>query len=180
MILIIIRILLTWFPGAGFGKPYIFLCSICDPYLRWFRRFRILKNGPVDFSPVIAIAVLSLLQRVLSTWSRRGRMSLGLILAMILSSVWSVLSWVLGFLIVVLVLRLVAYLINANIYSPFWRLVDFIAQPLLYRITRIFFPSRIINYLARIIFSIVLLLFIFGALWFAIGFGTRLLEALPF
>ncbi|MDR1929107.1 MAG: YggT family protein [Treponema sp.] len=179
MILIVIRILLTWFSGVDFGKPYMFLCSVCDPYLNWFRRFRIFRNSVLDFSPLIALAVLGLVRRLLTAWNHSGRISLGIALAMLLTAVWSVLSWVLGFLIIVLILRLFAYLFNANIYSPFWRLIDFIAQPVLYRINRIFFPLRILNYLGRIILAIGALLFITALLWAVVVFGRFLLQALP-
>jgi YggT family protein len=178
-ILIFIRILLTWFPGADFGRPYVFLCSICDPYLNWFRRFRIFKNSPVDFSPLIALAFLSLVQRILAAWGTLGRISLASVLGMLLGAAWSIFSWVLIFFIGVLVLRMIAYLGNFNIYSPFWRFVDFIAQPVMYRISRIFFPNRIVNYLFRIIFSIVALVFLAAAIWGLVRFAGMLLAALP-
>jgi hypothetical protein len=108
-----------------------------------------------------------------------GRISLGAVLSMILASAWSVVSWVLGFLIIILVLRLLAYIINANIYSPFWRFIEFIAQPLIYRITHLFFPSRILHYLARVIFSLAVLMAAFAVLRIAVWFGAALLAALP-
>jgi YggT family protein len=178
-ILIFIRIILTWFPGADFGKPYLFLCSICDPYLAWFRRFHLFKKSPIDFTPIIAIAALSLLQNIFRSWGMMGRISIAVVLSMFLAAIWSILSWVLGFFIVVLILRLIAYLGNFNIYSPIWRLVDYIAQPLMYRIGRILFPSRIVNYLFRIIISIAVLAAIFVILWIAVSFGKLLLGALP-
>jgi YggT family protein len=178
-ILIFIRLLLTWFPGAGFGKPYLFLCSICDPYLHWFRRFNFPKNSPIDFTPIIALTVLSLLQNIFRSWGMMGRISLAAVLVMFLAAVWSILSWILGFFIVILILRLIVYLGNFNIYSPVWRFVDYIAQPVMYRIGRILFPSRIVNYLFRIIISIAVLALIFVILWIAVGFGKLLLGALP-
>jgi YggT family protein len=179
MLLIFVRIILTWFPGSEFGRPYLFLRSICDPYLDWFRRFRFSKAGPIDFSPIIALAALSLFHRVLVTWGRSGRMSFGIILAMLLSAFWSIVSWILGFFIIILILRLIAYMGNFNIYSPLWRFIDFIAQPVMYRIGRVFFPSRIVNYLFRVIFSILVLLALAVGLWFLTGLGIRLLRALP-
>jgi YggT family protein len=180
MILIFIRILLTWFPGADFGRPYVFLCGICDPYLNWFRRFRIFKNSPIDFSPLIALAVLSLAHNVLVSWTRMGRFSIAIVLAMLLNALWSVVSWVLGFFIVVLVLRMIAFLGNSNIYSPFWRFIDFIAQPVMYRISRVFFPNRIVGYLFRIIFSIAILVILIAVCWFVKTYGTMLLMRAPF
>ena len=180
MILIFIRILLTWFPGADFGRPFIFLCSICDPYLAWFRRFRIFRNSPIDFSPIIALAFLSLLHNLFVTWGQMGRFSIAVILVMLLHALWSVVSWVLGFFIVILILRMIAFLGNSNIYSPFWRFVDFIAQPVMYRISRIFFPNRIVSYLFRIIFSIAVLAVVIALSYLVKFYGTLLLSQLSF
>jgi len=180
MILIFIRILLTWFRGVDFGKPYVFLCSICDPYLNWFRRFRIFRNSSIDFSPLIALAVLSVVHSILLSWGMTGRISIAGILVMLLNALWTVLSWVLGFFIVILFLRMIAFLGNSNIYSPFWRFIDFIAQPVIYRISRIFFPTRITGYLFRIIFSIVVLLILGVLIWGVVQFGSSLLSRLPF
>ena len=180
MILIFIRILLTWFPGADFGKPYVFLCGVCDPYLNWFRRFRVFKNSPIDFSPLFALAFLSLLHNIFLTWATMGRFSIAIILVMLLNALWSVVSWVLGFFIVILVLRMIAFLGNSNIYSPLWRFVDFIAQPVMYRISRIFFPNRIVGYLFRIIFSIAVLAVLIAVVRFIKVYGTLFLVQLPF
>jgi len=179
MILIFIRILLTWFPGADFGRPYAFLCSICDPYINWFRRFRFFKNIPIDFSPLIALVSLSLVHNVLLSWGRMGRISIAAVLIMLLNALWTITSWVLGFFVVMLLLRMIGFLSNANIYSPFWRFVDFIAQPVMYRISRIFFPARVTGYLFRIIFSIAVLIALAALVWSIVHFGSRLLLYLP-
>ena len=176
MILIFIRIILTWFPGSNFGRPYVFLCSVCDPYLNWFRRFRIFKNSPIDFTPIIALAVLSLVNSILRSWGYLGRVSIVVIARILLSAIWSVFSWILGFFIVILILRMIAFLMNSNIYSPFWRFVDFIAQPVMYRISRIFFPNRIVGYLFRIIFSIAVLIIIGVLVFCIIQFSSWLLR----
>jgi len=180
MILIFIRILLTWFPGVDLGKPYVFLCSVCDPYLNWFRRFRLFPNGPIDFSPLLALALLSLLHSVFVSWVRMGRFSVAIILILLLDALWSIVSWVLGFFIVILILRMIAFLGNSNIYSPFWRFIDFIAQPVMYRISRIFFPNRIVSYLFRIIFSIVVLAILIALFWLIKEFGGLLFGQIPF
>jgi YggT family protein len=178
MFLIFIRILLTWFPGANFGRPFVFLCHICDPYLNWFRRFRPFKNSPIDFSPLMALAALSLCHRILLIWGATGRSSLSVVLILLLNALWSIVAWIVGFFIVILILRLAAYLGNFNIYSPFWRFVDLIAQPIMYRISNIFFPSRIVHYLFRILFSIVVLALAAVLFRSLLYFGARLLSAL--
>ncbi len=59
--LIIIYILMSWFPGSRdttFGQ---FLGSIVEPYLEPFRRF-IPPLGMLDLSPLVAIIILGLAQ----------------------------------------------------------------------------------------------------------------------
>ncbi|MDR0732133.1 MAG: YggT family protein [Treponema sp.] len=153
MLLIFIRVMLSWFGGARLGRPAEILTQITDPYLNWWRRFPVFRTGSIDLSPVAALAALSLAQTICNTSAYYGRLSLGVLLAIVLQAVWSVVSFALGFFIIVLLLRLIAYLTNRNIYSTFWRIIDSIAQPVLYRITRIFFRRRLINYLASVLLS---------------------------
>jgi YggT family protein len=157
-LLIIIRIILTWFGNAQYGKPMEILARITDPYLDWWRRKLNLKAGILDLSPLVGIAVLSIVQTICSTVARYGRITLGVILAVCISALWSALSFILGFCFVVLLLRLFAYLLNSNMYSTFWRVVDSISKPLLYRITRIIFGNRIVNFLTGNIAAIVAVL----------------------
>ncbi len=57
--LIIIYILMSWFPNAretSFGQ---LLARLCEPYLEPFRRF-VPPLGMIDFSPIVALIVLRL------------------------------------------------------------------------------------------------------------------------
>lgn len=56
---IIIYILMSWFPGARESSFGEMLGKITEPYLDIFRRF-IPPLGMIDFSPIVAILVLSL------------------------------------------------------------------------------------------------------------------------
>jgi len=149
MLIIIVRILLTWFRGTV--QVPDFLAKITDPYLFWFRRFTFLRIGYLDLSPIAAIAVLTVVNQILATLARYGRISLGLILAMVLQVAWSVVSFFIIFLFVIVLLRLFAYITNRNTYSTFWRIIDTISQPVLYRINKILFRGRIVNYRTAII-----------------------------
>ncbi|MDR2178077.1 MAG: YggT family protein [Treponema sp.] len=153
MLLIFVRVMISWFGGARLGRPAEILARITDPYLDWWRRFPILRTSYIDLSPVAALTALSLVQTICGTAAYYGRLSLGVLLAIVLRAGWSVLSFVLGFFIIVLLLRLFAYLTNRNIYSAFWRIIDSVSQPVLYRVTRIFFRRRLINYLAGILLT---------------------------
>lgn len=65
-VLLIIRILLTWFPNVNwFNPPFSWLSQITDPYLNIFRSF-IPPLGGMDFSPILAIFALNLLSGLLT------------------------------------------------------------------------------------------------------------------
>ena len=180
MLVIFIRIMLTWFSGISYGGPLLILSRLTDPYLNWFRRFRFLRAGNLDLSPIAAISVLSLMNQIFSTLALYGRISLGLILALVLRGLWSAVSFLLGFCAVVLILLLIAYLTSRNIFSSFWRVIDTISQPLLYRINRILFSNRIVHYRTGLISAIAFLAILGVGLHFLVGIGVRLLAKLPF
>ena len=170
ILLIFFRIMLTWFSNVPSGKFTGFLARITDPYLNWWRHRFNLRAGMLDFSPMVGIVVLSVAQTICSDISRRGRISMGIILAACLSAVWSIVSFLLVFCIVILVLRLIAYFINANIYSRFWQVVDKISRPLLYRINRIMFGRRLVGYRLGVISAIAAL----AVLWIGCRFVMQL------
>ncbi|MDX6474714.1 MAG: YggT family protein [Gaiellaceae bacterium] len=42
-----------------------FLFDVCDPYLRFWRRVLPFSTGPIDLSPMVAVAALIVLERIL-------------------------------------------------------------------------------------------------------------------
>jgi YggT family protein len=67
IILLIIRILLTWFPSVDWlSPPFSILSQLTDPYLNVFRSF-IPPLGGIDFSPILAIFLLQFLAQIFST-----------------------------------------------------------------------------------------------------------------
>lgn len=63
--LLFIRILLSWFPNINwFDPPFSFLSQITDPYLNLFRSI-IPPLGGLDFSPILALLLLQVVQQVL-------------------------------------------------------------------------------------------------------------------
>ena len=158
MMIIFVRIILTWFSWIQDSRIRDILAGITDPYLNWFRRFTFLRIGYIDLSPIAAIAVLSLASRLLTMLAFQGRLSIGIILALVLQALWGVISLILGFLIVVLVLRLIGHLIKQSIYGTFWNIVNSISQPVIYKINRVIFKNRIVNFTTAVTISIVSLL----------------------
>lgn len=61
-ILIVLRIFLSWLPSIDWDKqPFKFVRIITDAYLDIFRRF-VPALGGLDFSPIVALLVLGLIQ----------------------------------------------------------------------------------------------------------------------
>jgi YggT family protein len=73
-ILIIAYILSSMFFAFGGRVPYSrwssavlgFLRDVCEPYLAFFRRF-IPALGPIDLSPIVAIFVLNIIARIITS-----------------------------------------------------------------------------------------------------------------
>jgi YggT family protein len=179
MVLISVRIILTWFTWSGDSGLVDILSRITDPYLDWFRRFSALRVGFLDLSPIVALGLLSLLNRILSTLAYFGRITIGIILALAVQAVWAAVSFILGFLIVILILRLIAQIMRRNINSPFWRIVDTISKPALFRINRFIFKDRIVDFRTGIILSIVSLALIYMILQILVFLVSGVLARLP-
>jgi YggT family protein len=66
VVIVIIRVLLTWFPTIDFyNPPFSILSQLVDPYLNIFRSI-IPPLGGMDFSPILAILLLQLLGSLVS------------------------------------------------------------------------------------------------------------------
>ncbi len=70
--IIILRVLLSWFPNIEwFSQPWATISQLTDPYLDLFRRF-IPPLGGFDFSSIVAIILLQLVQSGLSSFASIG------------------------------------------------------------------------------------------------------------
>ncbi|MEM7726131.1 MAG: YggT family protein [Cyanobacteria bacterium P01_A01_bin.45] len=65
--LLIIRILLSWFPNIDwYNQPFAALSQVTDPYLNLFRSI-IPPLGGIDFSPILAFIALNLVSTLLTS-----------------------------------------------------------------------------------------------------------------
>jgi len=178
-LIIFVRIIFSWFGNMVSGKPVEIINKITDPYLDWWRRNLRLNVGIFDFSVIPAIIFLSLIQNIFRILSVAERITLGIILAQILLSLWSIISFFIVFFIIVIIIRMIGYYTNANIYSPFWSIVDSISQPVLYKANRIFFGNKIGNYLKGIILTLLSLIVISVGGTLIINLLSDILKKLP-
>jgi YggT family protein len=64
-VMIIIVILLSWFPAARANRFTIFLAMIVGPILAWARKITP-RTGMIDLSPLVAFLIINLLQAIIN------------------------------------------------------------------------------------------------------------------
>jgi YggT family protein len=179
LFLILIRVLLTWFQGVEYGKPYQLICSLTDPYLNYFRRFSFLRLSMLDLSPIAGMLVLVVVLDLLTRIIQQGKLSVGLVLAVIVSSVWSAVSFLLTLFIILTVIRFVMSLSGVNSVGAFVRTVDMLVSPLLEKVRKTFFKKRFVTYNTILATTGVILIALSIAGRFLIAMLTGLLLGLP-
>ncbi|MFA6864911.1 MAG: YggT family protein [Sphaerochaetaceae bacterium] len=113
-ILIWIRILFSWIqiPGQMRGTqqegPIItFIGKIVDPFLNMFKGVRGLSTKTIDFSPLLAFALLSIVKSLLQIYGQTGSLTLAVTVALILQTLYSyMISPFFVIFIILLVVRL--------------------------------------------------------------------------
>ena len=89
ILLLSLRIILSWFQGSVSGRPWELLIRVTDPYLSLFSRLRFLRQGMFDFTPLAAILTLVVVLRIIDSIGRFGKISLGIFLGVVTSAIWS-------------------------------------------------------------------------------------------
>ncbi len=107
--LIWIRIIISWFrPYPRVGSFTYYIARIVDPYLAVFRSDRT-RAGRLDFSPLVAIGLLSVVVSLLSVFGTFGRLTLGIIISQLIAAFWGYgISVYLFFIIMMQIFRLIA------------------------------------------------------------------------
>jgi YggT family protein len=124
-LLIVARVALSWFPGIDPWNPLVrLLRALVDPVLLPFRRL-LPTFGGIDFSPVLAIIVLSWLGRFITglTGSSVGY-QLGYMIAQIVLTIIIVFS-------VVVLLRVLISVFDADPWHPAVQMVRQMSNPLI-------------------------------------------------
>jgi len=126
--LILGRIFLSWLPQVQ-GSPLVtFLSKVTDPYLDFFKRMGIFRIGKFDLSSLVGLSLLNLVSALVQSLRDRGEITFGFVLALILSMLWNLLSFVFAGLAVLALIRAVSLFLNAS-SNPFWSALDKILKP---------------------------------------------------
>lgn len=180
-VLCLIGIFMTWIPGAKFTKFGKIISRITDPYLNIFSKRGWFRVGNIDFSPILAIGILSILSSIIGGIATTGRIHFGGILAMILGMIWSLLSTLLTIFILLILIRWIVLLINKGQVSTnsAWYQVDLMLQKIVYKIGNTFFRKNLTYQKALLVSWISL-----GVIWFVgrvlFGLLINLCNSIPF
>jgi YggT family protein len=179
-LLCIIRIVLTWLPDLNYSAFGQFLSRVCDPYLNLFRKIRFLQIGAIDFSPIVAIGVLSIGSSLINQMLFYGGFSVAYLLASIIQVCWTAISSILTIYNILLLIRLIVALLKKDYSSSLWSNLDRIIYPVQSRVTSIIFKNKIVsNKMGLGITLAACILFQIVGSWI-FGLVAKILTFLPF
>jgi len=175
-----IRVFMTWMPQWGRSQGSRWLARITDPYLGLFSRISVFRTERFDFSPIAALAVLSVASSTFATLANTGYITVGFILSLLLQALWSAVAFMLLFYVVCAIVRLIGYTAHLSNLNPLWDILDAILNPILYRINRIIYRHRAINYMQGLITGVIVLVLLRVAGGALVKLLSSLLVSLPF
>jgi YggT family protein len=141
MILLVLRILLSWFRGAVFGKPWELLVRVTDPYMSLFSRIRFLRQGLFDFTPIAAILTLVVALNVIQSIQRFGTITVGRFLGIVTGAVWSGLAFLLVLFLILAIVRAIVLAVRPGPETQVTSAVGTMVEPVVSLVRRIF-PAR--------------------------------------
>jgi YggT family protein len=148
-LLIWVRIILTWIrlPGQSGENPLThYLSKIVDPYLNWFKGISTFRRSHIDLTPLIALAVLSVVQSILRLFGSYGKISVGMVFALILSTLWSfLLSPILWFVMALLGVRLYFCYKRGPNTIGYIKMIDSLVGGVLNWVQKIFYRDKAIT-----------------------------------
>jgi YggT family protein len=137
LVLLSLRIALSWFAGRDFGRPGQWLHAATEPWLALFRRIGFLRRGALDLSPIAALLVIVVALDLVSALLLHGRITLGFALAAVLSAAWSGVRFLLVLFLVLGLLRTVPLLFRgARSAAGFLKAVDLLLMPVVAFVVR--------------------------------------------
>ena len=122
------------------------MAAITDPYLNFFRRLGWFRIGGLDFSLIGAYIFLNILSQIFVSLGTTATLSLSLLLIIFVHAIAGGVGFILWFLLVLTVVRVLVIFLRIPAFQAFWKMLDSLLQPLVYPIYRKLFPNRIIPY----------------------------------
>ena len=136
--LIVVDIILKWIFSGPKGRGTRMISQLTDPFLNFFRKFRISRIGYIDLSPLLAVLTLSIINQILGRIRELGSITLWAVIAIIISSVWNVIMTLLLAVLVVAAVRYIFLMFTTNKMNSFINSCDVFFIPLSSRIASLF------------------------------------------
>ena len=188
--LILIRIIVSWAVlikrrgGWGAGAYYngdqgengsvlesadTILGKLCDPYLNMFKGVKSLRRSALDFTPVLALVILNMVKSILSLISKVQDVTIWLVIAIIIESLWSsLISFLLILLLVVLIVRFFLGKSNSAEVNNIINAIDPILDAPVGRVYKLFFRKSKVDDQKLVLASIIFYAVVYVALKFGI------------
>ncbi|GAB6277921.1 MAG: YggT family protein [Rectinema sp.] len=180
MLLCIVRIFFSWMPSLIDTKWGRLIARLTDPYLDLFRTITLFRTSAVDFTPIVALTVLSVINNLFMTLSYAVRITFGFILSLLLDAGWSAVSFLLGFFLVIVLIRIIGFIARIATLHPLWQILDSMINPLLFKVNNVIYRGRAVDYLQGLITGFVVVLLVRSLGGWIVRMLTSLLMSLPF
>ncbi len=174
-LLIWIRIILSWLK-TGFENPLsYYLGKIVDPYLSWFRGVTVLVRSRFDLTPLLALAVLSVVQSLLRLFGTHGTITVVMVIALLLQTLYSFIVHPILFFFFILLLVRLYFCYKRSIHSiTYIAMLDSLIGGFLDWTHKTLYAHKTVNDRKLVITSLVILI----AGWFTTSLLLRLLLSL--
>ncbi len=141
ILIITLRIILSWFRTVNSNQLIVILKKITDPYLNLFRGIKFLRIGMFDLSAMAGIILLFIVHTLLSYFefalSNNQSITYILVIDIILSILWQGISWVIMLLMFLCLVRAGSLFLSKDPSGKFWQVIDMIVQPISNKLERI-------------------------------------------
>lgn len=141
LLIISLRIILSWFAGDLNMPGVDLLRRITDPYLNLFRGTGFLRVGFIDFSPLLGIFFLIFVSNLFKTYAS-GLISVSVTLAVLVQTVFYGVSSIISLFAIIALIRIVGLFIHASSVETLWYRLDSFLQPLVSRIFSKILPGK--------------------------------------
>jgi len=141
IILIFVRIIISWLRPNMFNPIVRFIYLLTDPYLKLFARIRFLRIGYLDLTPLLAFYVLYLLQELIYKTLLSGYFSGELLISLIIVLLFRFTYFIIFIFIVAVGLRFIFEIIGLHMNNIFVSFVYSLSETAI-RPLRNFFKLR--------------------------------------
>ena len=145
LLIISLRIILSWFASGANIRGMEILSRITDPFLNIFRRAGFLRFGFLDFSALLGIFLLLFLSSLCRQFAL-GNISVSITLAVFVLTIFNGISSIVTVFAVITILRIVGFFIRVSSIETLWYRLDALLEPLAGKFIRFVLPKKTLPY----------------------------------